>query len=125
VGGRSDTIKLLRGSEDDERAMALELRAMSLTLTIVVLALRRPLPRLRNPTRKSGSCTQSCSSLRRRPTSPPWRSSTVAARRSHDEHPAIALVSSAVLYLHRRATSLGALAGVSYVLALAVLRFRS
>jgi len=39
VGGRSDTIKLLRGSEDDERAMALELRAMSLTLTVVVLAL--------------------------------------------------------------------------------------
>lgn len=38
-GGRSDTIRLLRGTDDDERALALESRAMSVTLTVVVVAL--------------------------------------------------------------------------------------
>jgi hypothetical protein len=39
VGGRSDTIRLLRGEEDDERALALELRATMLTAVVLIVAL--------------------------------------------------------------------------------------
>jgi hypothetical protein len=39
VGGRSDTIRLLRGEEDDERALALELRATMLTAVALIVAL--------------------------------------------------------------------------------------
>lgn len=39
VGGRSDTIRLLRGGEDDERAVALEYRATAAMGMVLVLAL--------------------------------------------------------------------------------------
>jgi hypothetical protein len=38
-GGRSATVRLLRGDEDDERAIALELRAMTVTAAVVTAAL--------------------------------------------------------------------------------------
>ena len=39
LGGRSDTIRLLRGEDDDERAVALETRATMLTAVVVIVAL--------------------------------------------------------------------------------------
>jgi hypothetical protein len=39
VGGRSDTIRLLRGSDDDERTLLLESRAMTVTAVVLVTAL--------------------------------------------------------------------------------------
>lgn len=38
-GGRSDTIRLLRGDEDDERTLALELQATTMTAIVLVVAL--------------------------------------------------------------------------------------
>jgi hypothetical protein len=38
-GGRSETIRLLRGQDDDERAMALELQAAMLTTVALTIAL--------------------------------------------------------------------------------------
>jgi hypothetical protein len=38
-GGRSDTIRLLRGEDDDERALALETRATMLTGVVLIAAL--------------------------------------------------------------------------------------
>jgi hypothetical protein len=39
LGGQSDTVRLLRGQDDDERAMALELRATTLTAGVLIVAL--------------------------------------------------------------------------------------
>lgn len=39
VGGRSDTIRMLRGDEDDERTLALESQAMTVTALVLVVAL--------------------------------------------------------------------------------------
>jgi len=39
VGGRSDTIRLLRGDDDDERALALEYQAMTVTTVVITIAL--------------------------------------------------------------------------------------
>lgn len=39
VGGRSDTVKLARGSIDDERALELELKAATASIVVVTLAL--------------------------------------------------------------------------------------
>lgn len=39
VGGRSETIRVLRGDDDDERVIALELRAMTATALVVTVAL--------------------------------------------------------------------------------------
>lgn len=39
VGGRSDTIQMLRGSADDERTLALEAQAMSITGGVLTFAL--------------------------------------------------------------------------------------
>jgi hypothetical protein len=39
LGGRSDTIRLLRGEDDDERALALETRATMLTGVVLIVAL--------------------------------------------------------------------------------------
>jgi hypothetical protein len=39
VGGRSDTIKLLRGDQDDERAVALENQALTITSLVLTVAL--------------------------------------------------------------------------------------
>jgi hypothetical protein len=39
VGGRSDTIRLLRGEDDDERALALELQATTMTAAVLIVAL--------------------------------------------------------------------------------------
>jgi len=39
VGGRSDTIRLLRGADDDERALTLEYQAMTATALVLVVAL--------------------------------------------------------------------------------------
>jgi len=39
VGGRSDTIRILRGAEDDERALELESRAMTFTALVLNVAL--------------------------------------------------------------------------------------
>jgi multisubunit Na+/H+ antiporter MnhC subunit len=38
-GGRSETIRLIRGQDDDERAMALELQAAMLTAAVLTMAL--------------------------------------------------------------------------------------
>ena len=38
-GGRSDTIRLLRGDEDDERTLALEAQAMTITALVLTTAL--------------------------------------------------------------------------------------
>lgn len=39
IGGRSDTIKLLRGDHDDERAVALENQALTITSVVLTSAL--------------------------------------------------------------------------------------
>jgi hypothetical protein len=39
LGGRSDTIRLLRGEDDDERTLALELHATTLTALVLIVAL--------------------------------------------------------------------------------------
>jgi 4-hydroxybenzoate polyprenyltransferase len=39
IGSRSDTVRLLRGAEDDERTMLLELQASTFTAIVLVLAL--------------------------------------------------------------------------------------
>jgi hypothetical protein len=39
LGGRSDTIRLLRGEDDDERSLALELHATTLTAVALIVAL--------------------------------------------------------------------------------------
>ena len=39
LGGRSDTVRLLRGEDDDERAIALELQATTLTAVVLIVAL--------------------------------------------------------------------------------------
>ena len=39
VGGRSDTVKLLRGELDDERGLAIETRATMLTGVVLIAAL--------------------------------------------------------------------------------------
>ena len=39
LGGRSDTIRLLRGDEDDERTLALEAQAMTVVALVLVVAL--------------------------------------------------------------------------------------
>lgn len=39
VGGRSDTIRLLRGEDDDERTFALETQATMLTAIVLIVAL--------------------------------------------------------------------------------------
>ena len=39
LGGRSDTIRLIRGDEDDERTLALEAQAMTLTTVVLTVAL--------------------------------------------------------------------------------------
>jgi hypothetical protein len=39
AGGRSDTIRLLRGEDDDERAVQLETRATTLTAVVLIVAL--------------------------------------------------------------------------------------
>ncbi len=39
VGGRSDTIRMLRGDEDDERTLALESQAMTVTALVLVVVL--------------------------------------------------------------------------------------
>lgn len=39
VGGRSDTVRMLRGDEDDERTLALESQAMTLTALVLIVAL--------------------------------------------------------------------------------------
>ena len=39
LGGRSDTIRLLRGEDDDERTLALEYRATTLTAAALIVAL--------------------------------------------------------------------------------------
>lgn len=38
-GGRSETVRLLRGQDEDERTLALELRATTLTAVVLILAL--------------------------------------------------------------------------------------
>jgi hypothetical protein len=39
LGGRSDTIRLLRGEDDDERAFQLETQATTLTAVVLIVAL--------------------------------------------------------------------------------------
>lgn len=39
VGGRSETIRLLRGQDDDERTLTLELHATTLTAVVLIVAL--------------------------------------------------------------------------------------
>jgi hypothetical protein len=39
LGGRSDTIRLLRGEDDDERTLALEYRATTFTAVALIVAL--------------------------------------------------------------------------------------
>jgi hypothetical protein len=39
VGGRSDTVRMLRGGEDDERTMVLEYQAMTITTVVLVVVL--------------------------------------------------------------------------------------
>jgi hypothetical protein len=39
LGGRSDTIRLLRGEDDDERGVALETQATMLTAVVLIVAL--------------------------------------------------------------------------------------
>jgi hypothetical protein len=39
VGGRSDTIRLMRGEDDDERTFALEAQATTLTAVVLIVAL--------------------------------------------------------------------------------------
>ena len=39
VGGRSDTIRMLRGEEDDERTLMLDSQAMTITALVLVVAL--------------------------------------------------------------------------------------
>ncbi|HEV2902188.1 MAG TPA: hypothetical protein VGW30_02885 [Gaiellaceae bacterium] len=39
VGGRSDTVRLLRGEDDDERGVALGLQATTLTAVVLIVAL--------------------------------------------------------------------------------------
>jgi hypothetical protein len=39
LGGRSDTIRLLRGEDDDERALELELRATTATGSVLIVSL--------------------------------------------------------------------------------------
>jgi multisubunit Na+/H+ antiporter MnhC subunit len=39
AGGRSETICLLRGDDDDERTLALELQATTLTAVVLIVAL--------------------------------------------------------------------------------------
>jgi hypothetical protein len=39
LGGRSDTIRLLRGEDDDERTLALEYRATTFTAAALIVAL--------------------------------------------------------------------------------------
>ena len=39
LGGRSDTIRLVRGEDDDERALELELKAMTYTALVLVVSL--------------------------------------------------------------------------------------
>jgi hypothetical protein len=39
LGGRSDTIRLMRGEDDDERTLALELQATTLTAVVLIVAL--------------------------------------------------------------------------------------
>jgi protein-S-isoprenylcysteine O-methyltransferase Ste14 len=39
VGGRSDTIRMLRGEADDERTFTLEYQAMTITAVVLVVAL--------------------------------------------------------------------------------------
>jgi hypothetical protein len=39
VGGRSDTIRLLRGAEDDERTLLLEYQATTISAIVLVVAL--------------------------------------------------------------------------------------
>ena len=39
IGGRSDTIRLLRGDEDDERTLALEAQAVTVTALVLTVAL--------------------------------------------------------------------------------------
>jgi hypothetical protein len=39
IGGRSETIRLLRGQDDDERTLALELQATTLTAVVLIVAL--------------------------------------------------------------------------------------
>jgi hypothetical protein len=39
LGGRSDTVRLVRGDEDDERTLALELQATTITAVVLVVAL--------------------------------------------------------------------------------------
>lgn len=39
LGGRSDTIRMLRGAEDDERTLMLEYRATTATAIVLVVAL--------------------------------------------------------------------------------------
>ncbi|MEA2141862.1 MAG: hypothetical protein QOI64_292 [Solirubrobacteraceae bacterium] len=39
LGGRTDTIRMLRGDEDDERTLALESQAMTLTALVLLVAL--------------------------------------------------------------------------------------
>lgn len=39
VGGRSDTIRMLRGDEDDERTLALESQAMTVTALVLIVVL--------------------------------------------------------------------------------------
>jgi hypothetical protein len=39
IGGRSDTIRLLRGEDDDERSLALELQAAMATTVVLTVAL--------------------------------------------------------------------------------------
>lgn len=39
LGGRSDTIRLLRGDDDDERTVVLETQATTLTAVVLIIAL--------------------------------------------------------------------------------------
>lgn len=39
LGGRSNTIRMLRGDEDDERTLALEWQAMTITAVVLIVAL--------------------------------------------------------------------------------------
>jgi hypothetical protein len=39
LGGRSDTLRLVRGADDDERALALEYRAMTAVALVLTVAL--------------------------------------------------------------------------------------
>ena len=39
IGGRSETIRLLRGDEDDERTLALEAQATTVTALVLTVAL--------------------------------------------------------------------------------------